>query len=62
MSPDSETESCGSGTMAPEWEPDKTADLIIGTLTSPAAWHHCVAVFQNNTCNICRHHLLLAFG
>ena len=33
MSPDSETESCGSGTMAPEWEPDKTADLMIGTLT-----------------------------
>ena len=61
MSPDSETESCGSGTMAPEWEPDKTADLMIGTLTSPPAWHHCVAAFQNNTCNICRHHLLLAF-
>ena len=60
MFPDSENESCGSGTTTPEWEPDKTADLMIGMYTSPA-WHHCVAAFQNNTCNICRRHLLLAF-
>ena len=30
MSPDSETEQCGSGTRSPEWEPDNTADVMIG--------------------------------
>ena len=34
MSPDSETETCRSGTRSPEWEAHNTSDLMIGMWTN----------------------------
>ena len=44
MSPDSETELCGSGTRPPEWEPDNTADVMIGMCTGSHRHQHGTTV------------------